>query len=165
MTLRELWPGRFPAIAPAFAAGSRAMRGRYPSGPEFVEQLSGSVEAKRRLKIVLETLAGSCRVGEACVRLGVSEQRFDQIRTEAMQAGVDRLEERPAGRRPNVRTTAELQLHAARAHIAELEARLQAAEVRAELALTLPQAGAGKEKKTLSPPPRRSRKARMKRRS
>ena len=68
-------------------------------GPEFVEHLRGSVAAKQRLKIVLETVAGLCRVGEACARLGLSEQRFDQIRVEALQAGVERLEARPAGLR------------------------------------------------------------------
>ena len=27
------------------------MRGRYPAGPEYVEQLPGSAEAKRRLQV------------------------------------------------------------------------------------------------------------------
>jgi transposase-like protein len=133
-------------------------------GPEFVEHLNGSAEAKRRLKIVLETLAGTCRVGEACERLGLSEQRFDQIRIEAMQAGVDRLEPRPAGRRPTVPTATELELQKALARVAELEAALHAAGVRAEIALTLPQAGAHPEKKT-PPVPRRTRKARVKKSS
>jgi hypothetical protein len=137
------------------------MRGRYPSGPEFVEQLNGSAEAKQRLKIVLETLAGLCRVSEACARLGLSEQRFDQIRIEAMQAGVDRLEARPAGRRPAVLTPVELELQQARARIAELEAELQKAKMRAELAETLARAGAGAGKKTLVP--RRERTAKTKR--
>jgi hypothetical protein len=137
------------------------MRGRYPSGPEFVEQLSGSAEAKQRLKIVLETLAGLCRVGEACARLALSEQRFDQIRIEAMQAGVDRLEARPAGRQRSVPTSVEVQLQQALARIAELEAELQAAKIRAELAETLARAGAEAGKKT--PVPRRERTAKAKR--
>jgi Helix-turn-helix domain len=140
------------------------MRGRYPSGPEFVEHLNGSAEAKRRLTIVLETLAGMCRVGEACERLGISEQRFDQIRIEAMQAGVDRLEPRPAGRPATVPTRAEFELQQARARLAELEAALHAAGVRTEIALTLPQATASAEKKTPPSQPR-DRKARMKKSS
>ncbi len=42
------------------------MRGRYPSGPEFVDKLDGSPEAKERLKVLLETIAGQLRVGDAC---------------------------------------------------------------------------------------------------
>ena len=41
------------------------MRGRNPSGPEYVDQPEGSERAKERLKAVLETLAGSCRVRDA----------------------------------------------------------------------------------------------------
>ena len=56
------------------------MRGRTPAGPEYVDRLAGSEAAKERLKVVLETLAGACRVSAACARLGVCEQRFHQLR-------------------------------------------------------------------------------------
>lgn len=32
------------------------MRGRHPSGPEFVDKLPGDATAKDRLRVVLETL-------------------------------------------------------------------------------------------------------------
>ena len=32
------------------------MRGRWPSGPEYVDKLSGSVETKQRLKAILDTM-------------------------------------------------------------------------------------------------------------
>ena len=38
------------------------MRGRKPSGPAVVERLAGSALARQRLQVVLETLAGTCRV-------------------------------------------------------------------------------------------------------
>jgi hypothetical protein len=44
------------------------MRGRLPSGPAFVAKLEGSGQAKLRLQVLLETLAGTCRVLEACER-------------------------------------------------------------------------------------------------
>lgn len=75
------------------------MRGRKPSGPAAVARLPGSPLARQRLQAVLETLAGTCRVQEACRRLGLSEQRFDQLRAQALQAGLDALEPRPGGRR------------------------------------------------------------------
>ena len=34
------------------------MRGRRPAGPEIVERLPGSEQARLRLRVVLETLAG-----------------------------------------------------------------------------------------------------------
>ena len=33
-------------------------RGRRPAGPEIVEQAEGSADAKRRLRVILETVAG-----------------------------------------------------------------------------------------------------------
>ena len=126
------------------------MRGRLPSGPTFVEKLEGSEQAKQRLQVLLETSAGTCRVTEACTRLGISEQRFDQIRIEAYQAAIDRLEPRPAGRPAQIPTVAEVEIQQLKERIAELEAERQAALIRAELAVTLPQAGASAEKKTLA---------------
>jgi hypothetical protein len=124
------------------------MRGRLPSGPEFVAKLDGSEQAKRRMQVLLETIAGSCRVAEACTRLGISEQRFDQIRMEALQAAVESLEARPAGRPAQTPTPAEVENQRLRQRIAELEGERKAALIRAELAVTLPQAGSTPEKKT-----------------
>jgi hypothetical protein len=112
------------------------MRGRKPSGPAAVARLPGSPLARQRLQVVLETLAGTCRVQEACRRLGLSEQRFDQLRTQVLQAGLDSLEPRPAGRPPRPTPAADVQ--ALQARVAGLEIELQAARVRAEIALALP---------------------------
>jgi len=123
------------------------MRGRYPSGPEFVERLEGSEQAKVRLQVLLETLAGQCRVGEACERLGISEQRFDQIRIEALQAAVRGLEPGAAGRPPRVPHPAEAEAEQLKERVARLEAERDAALIRAELAVTLPAAGEVEAKK------------------
>jgi hypothetical protein len=101
-----------------------------------VERLPGSALARERLRVVLETLAGSCRVQQACARLGLCEQRFDQLRTQVLQAGLDSLEPRPAGRRPRPAPAADVA--ALQARVAELEIELQAARVREEIALALP---------------------------
>jgi len=136
------------------------MRGRYPSGPEFVNKLNGSASAKERLQVLLETLAGERRIGEACDRLGISEPRFDQIRIESLQAALSALEPQPAGRRPRPTVTDEAEVQRLRERIAQLEGERQAALVRAEIAVTLPQVNAGAEKKT--PRPRRRRRPRAK---
>jgi hypothetical protein len=124
------------------------MRGRHPSGPEFVDKLAGDAAAKERLRVVLETLAGTCRVTEACARLNLSEQRFDQVRVEALQAALAALEPKPLGRRPQDPPPADDELESLRARVAELEARLRVAAVRTEVAAILPHTAAAAEKKT-----------------
>ena len=131
------------------------MRGRYPSGPEFVHKLNGSASAKERLQVLLETLAGARRVGEACDRLGISAPRFDQIRIESLQAALSALEPQPAGRRPQPTVTDEAEVERLRQRVAQLEGELHAALVRAEIAVTLPQVNAGTEKTTTRPRRRR----------
>jgi helix-turn-helix protein len=113
-----------------------SMRGRIPAGPEYVEHLQGSDKAKERLRVILETMMGQWRVSEACVQLGICEQRFRQLREELLQAAVDRLEDRPSGRPPRPpepQDTATL-----RQQVTELQRELQVAQVREEIALALP---------------------------
>src|SRR6516225_6697665 len=133
------------------------MRGRYPAGPEYVEHLDASSLAKERLQVVLETLAGTCRVQEACARLGVGEVRFHQLRLQALQAAADRLETRPGGRPRRVVPREAEQVEALQERMAELEVELRAAQVREELALVLPQVVQEADdsgKKTRRPPPK-----------
>ena len=132
------------------------MRGRYPSGPEFVDKLNGSATAKERLKVLLETLTRDRRIGDACDRLGVSEPRFDQIRIAGLQGALTALEPRPAGRPPRQTVTDEAEAQRLHERIAQLEGQLQAALVRAEIAVTLPQVKAAAGKKTTHMPRRRS---------
>src|SRR5262245_39463775 len=111
------------------------MRGRLPSGPEYVEKLEGPQDAKRRLELILRTLAGTCRVQEACEQLGLSEARFHQLRLEALQAALDGLTPRPAGRPaapPADPRVAELQQQPE-----SLRPELPAAQPREEIALVL----------------------------
>ena len=127
------------------------MRGRHPWGPGYVNQLQGSSQAKQRLRVVLETMTVGCRVQEACQRLGISEQRFDQLRQVSMQSALCGLETKPGGRprRQHTGTTAEVL--ALRQRVADLEAELRAAQVREEIALILPRAvreETGSRKKT-----------------
>jgi predicted ArsR family transcriptional regulator len=119
--------------------------------------LDGSDQAKQRLQVLLETLAGSCRVGEACERLGISEQRFDQIRIEALQAAVHGLEPGAAGRPARVVSAAELEIEQLKERLTALEAERNAALLRAELAVTLPAAGEVEAKKAPRSPSARDR--------
>ena len=124
------------------------MRGRHPYGTEYVELLDGSPQAKMRLRVVLETMTGKYRVQEACRLLDITEQRFEQIRKGLLQAALENVETKPAGRPRRPAPVAEVR--ELEAKVAELERELQAAQVRAELALVLPNAfqEEGAEKKT-----------------
>ena len=114
------------------------MRGRRPSGPECVERLAGSDQAKERLQVILQTLAGTCRVREACRRLGISEPRFQQLRAQVLEAALERLEPRPAGRPPQLDEADEGRRAALADRLAAKEVELRAAEARVEIALALP---------------------------
>jgi hypothetical protein len=114
------------------------MRGRRPSGPEYVNNLSGSETAKDRLKDILETLAGTCRVQEACARLGISEPRFHQLRTQILQAALAGSEPQTPGRKPQLLGPAEQQVRLLQQKLEEHDAELRLARVREEIALTLP---------------------------
>jgi hypothetical protein len=119
------------------------MRGRYPSGPEYVNRLDGSARAKERLLVVLQTMVGRYRVQEACQLLGICEQRFDQLREQALQAALRELEGKPGGRPRREQTLTREQTLALRQQVADLEAELRAAQVREEIALVLPRAVRG----------------------
>lgn len=114
------------------------MRGRFPAGPSYVDKLDGSAAAKERLKVVLETLAGQCRVLEACARLGICEQRFHQLRQEALEAALAGLEPGVPGRPAQTPSAADERVHVLEEQLAALQREMQAARAREEIALTLP---------------------------
>jgi transposase InsO family protein len=129
------------------------MRGRKPAGPEFVERLNGSNDAKQRARVILELIAHLCRVPEACERLGIGEARLDQIRIEGLQALVSALEDKPVGRPAHVPSPAEVENEHLRARIARLETELAVARVQVEVGVGLPRVGAELKKNGVTPPP------------
>jgi len=132
--------------------------GRPPQGVNHVDRLEGPEELKERLRVILETLQGTCSIPEACERLGISETRLHELRREALEGALGALMPRPAGRPPapvpeGADREAEL-----RSRIKDLEIDLQAALVRTELALAMPHLFEKGKKK--SSRPRKSRRHR-----
>jgi hypothetical protein len=72
--------------------------GRPPKGPELVEGLEGSKEAKARLRVALETIAGEKSIAEACEELGIGPALVHHLRARALQAALVELEAKPTGR-------------------------------------------------------------------
>jgi transposase-like protein len=113
--------------------------GRRPGGVEQVSRLAGDAEAKRRLRVVLETLSGERTIEEACAELSVSESRFHELRRAALEAALEGLAPGASGRpkreapAPDPGRLAELERQNE-----ELRFELQGSLVRTELALAMP---------------------------
>ena len=95
--------------------------------------------AKERVKAVFETIAGKCRVEEACQRLGISEQRFRQLREEILAGSAGRRRAGQTGTPAKIVTPADEENRALQEQLAAKDVELRAAQARAEIALTLPQ--------------------------
>ena len=113
--------------------------GRPPGGVSHVMPLDGFAEQKHRLRVILDVLSGALSVRQACELLRVSESRFHQLRTEALQGALDSLAPRPSGRPRSAKVEDSAQVEQLREQIRQLELELQAALVRTELALAMPQ--------------------------
>lgn len=135
-------------------------RGRRPAKGSLVDRLQGSAEAKKRLRLVLETLTGDRSIPAAGALLGIGRRRFYDMRRQLLENALQSLELRPPGRPAQEETEA--------GRVAQLEAEIQrlrtdltAARVREEIALAMPhllrRARKGKKPKTRQPPqPRNS---------
>jgi transposase-like protein len=109
------------------------------------------------LKVILETLSGRRTIPEACETLGIQESMFHKMRCQVLQTAVGLLEPRPRGRPSQAPSPAEQRLAELEQENQRLQAELQVAEVRRELAERLPAVGksaAGPGKKTTRGGPR-----------
>jgi hypothetical protein len=113
--------------------------GRPPEGAGQVERLRGEAQTKRRLRLLLSTLSGECSVEEACRELGLSPARLFELRRQALQAALEALNPKVSGRPPQGEEEDALQLTALERENRALKLELQAAYVRTELALSMPQ--------------------------
>ena len=121
--------------------------GRPPRGPELVRGLTGSPEAKRRLRAILQTISGERSVKAVCEDLGIGEAAFYKLRARTLQESVEGLEPRPVGRPPSERSEDAQKVEALQEELARLERELEAARVREEIALALPAVSQSRKKK------------------
>lgn len=73
-------------------------RGRPPLGRDIVEHCDADPDTKRRLRLLLQTIAGELSVADACQQLGISQTRFFELRAEMLQGALDSLRPKPRGR-------------------------------------------------------------------
>jgi hypothetical protein len=114
-------------------------RGRPAKGPKMVEDLKGSKEAKRRLKVVLETISGEKGVAEACSELGIGKSAFYELRSKVLQSSLSDLEPKPAGRPRREVPEEQVRIEKLEQEKQELLEKLEIAHVREELMLAMPE--------------------------
>jgi hypothetical protein len=113
-------------------------RGRRPAGAGIVEGLDGAVEAKKRLRLILETLAGQRTMRAAGRLLGISERRFYVLRKAFLLSALETLKPRPIGRPGQPSAVGDERLTELEAELQRLRVDLRAAQVREEIALAMP---------------------------
>ena len=111
---------------------------RPPEGPKLVDRLEGADESKKRLRAILETIAGQRSVDEACSALGISPARFHELRNKILQAALVALEPQPAGRPRAPSDEQDPRIAELEAELKDLKIEVAAAKVREEIALTMP---------------------------
>lgn len=113
-------------------------RGRKPGGARLMDGLTGSDEAKTRLVMIVEALAGRMTVAEACRQLGLSERRFHIVRNHVLQTALSSLEPRAVGRPAAQPSDADTRVAELEKLVRELRLDLRAAQIREEVALAMP---------------------------
>lgn len=113
-------------------------RGRPPVGPALANKVEGSEQAKLRLKVILQTLAGELTIPDACAQLGIAEARFHALRTEWLQAACAALEPKPLGRPKELTVEEETQLLRLHRENIDLKIHLRAAQIRERIAIHMP---------------------------
>lgn len=116
-----------------------ARRGRPPKGPDLVDALDASEDAKARAKIFLQSIQGTLSAAEASARLGVSETRFHEMRTEWLAQATALLEPKPRGRPPAPEPSEEAkEIQRLKAQMVEMAIDLKAAQIREKVMLIAP---------------------------
>jgi len=113
--------------------------GRPVKGPEMVDDLEGSDEAKRRMRLILETLAGQRTIMDACLELGIGKSAFHELRKRVLQAALTDVEPRPAGRPPAQPEPGAAEAQRLKVENERLRTDLEVAHVREEILLAMPE--------------------------
>ena len=115
-----------------------AKRGRPVKGAELVNDIGGSHAARERLRIILQTLAGTMSIQEASSVLGIKRSGFHKLRRQFLAQAAGLLEPRPRGRQRREPTEAELELAKLRQELIQTKLDLKAQQIREEIALVMP---------------------------
>lgn len=114
-------------------------RGRPHEGPGLADKLDDcSEEARQRLKVIFQTLAGVLTIDQACTVLGIRRSAFHKLRAGFIGRAVHLLEPRTPGRRKKLVTPEQLEIQRLRRENEQLRFELKAQQIREEIGLLMP---------------------------
>jgi hypothetical protein len=113
-------------------------RGRKIEAAQLVARLDGSARARARLEVLLEALAGKRTKADGALALGVSERHFHALLSRLLQAALEALEPRCAGRPTRQAEQAGARVAELEGQVRELRLDVRAAQIREEIALAMP---------------------------
>jgi transposase len=141
------------SIAPAEVT-MPVRRGRPHEGAELVDKLDEcSEQARQRLKVIFQTLAGVFTVEQACGILNIQRSGFYKLRAQFIDNAVLLLEPRTPGRKKKIATPEQVEIQRLRQENEQLKFELKAQQLREEIGILMPhllkrhRAGADKKKK------------------
>ena len=116
-----------------------ANRGRPREGAELVEKLDDcSDEARSRLKVIFQTLAGDLTVEQACQALGIGRSAFNKLRSQFIENAVELLEPGTPGRKKKIISAEQVENQRLREEIERLKLQLEAHRLREEIGILMP---------------------------
>jgi transposase-like protein len=121
------------------AQGEISRRGRPHEGAELVEKLDDcSEQARSRLKVIFQTLAGEVTVEHACQTLGIRRSAFNKLRSGFIENAVELLEPKTPGRKKKITTPEQAENQRLREENERLKLELQAQCLREEIGILMP---------------------------
>jgi transposase len=114
-------------------------RGRPHEGAELVDKLDDcSEEARQRLKVIFQTLAGVFTVEEACEILNIQRSAFYKLRGQFIENAVQILEPKTPGRKKKLVTPEQVENQGLREENERLKFELKAQQLREEIGILMP---------------------------
>ncbi len=114
-------------------------RGRPGEGPQVVDRLDDcSEEARQRLKVIFQTLAGVFTVEEACEVLNIRRSAFYKLRGQFVENAVQLLEPKTPGRKKKLITPEQVENQRLRDENERLKFELKAQQLREEIGILMP---------------------------
>jgi transposase-like protein len=123
-------------------------RGRPHEGAELVEKLDDcSDEARSRLKVIFQTLAGDLTVKQACQALGIRRSAFNKLRSGFIENAVGILEPGTPGRKKKIISAEQVENQRLREENERLKIELEAQRLREEIGILMPHLQKGRVQK------------------